>query len=39
LNQNRTAADRAGVIEALAAAEDSGRRAVADLMRHRGEQD
>jgi transcriptional regulator len=37
LNQNRTAADREGVIEALSTSEDSGQRAVADLMRNRSE--
>ena len=32
LNQNRTAADRAGVIEMLSSSEDPLRRAVASLM-------
>ncbi|HTW64519.1 MAG TPA: FMN-binding negative transcriptional regulator [Bryobacteraceae bacterium] len=32
LNQNRTPADRAGVIEALSASEDPGQRAVAGIM-------
>jgi transcriptional regulator len=35
LNQNRTAADRAGVIEALSASEDPPQRAVASLMHQR----
>jgi transcriptional regulator len=35
LNQNRTQADRAGVIEALSASEDSLQRAIADLMDQR----
>jgi transcriptional regulator len=39
LNQNRTAADRRGVIDTLARSEDSVERAVADLMRHGGEHD
>jgi transcriptional regulator len=33
LNQNRTAADRAGVVETLDRSEDSTARAIADLMR------
>jgi transcriptional regulator len=33
LNQNRTPADRSGVIEALSASDDPLQRAVADLMR------
>lgn len=39
LNQNRTAADRRGVVEALAVSEDSGQRALAELMRNRGRHD
>ena len=35
LNQNRTPADRAGVIETLSASEDPGQRAVASLMTQR----
>jgi len=35
LNQNRSAADRAGVIEALGASEDPAQRAVAGLMNQR----
>jgi transcriptional regulator len=35
LNQNRTAADRAGVIETLSASEDPAQRAVAGLMTKR----
>jgi transcriptional regulator len=38
LNQNRTAADREGVIRALAGSEDSAKRAIADLMQARKEE-